>query len=309
MSELYIVSGAGPVGTTIAEQLAASGKQVRVLTRSGRGPAHPLIELRSVDVAQPEKLSGQFDGAVAVFHCIHGSKYSAKVWAAELPGAEQAVMDEAGKAGAVVVFPESLYSYGPTDGPLTETSPRTGRSGKGAVREQLLRARAAHATPTVSVVAADFIGPYVRSSLVGEQTIRPILAGKRVTAFGKVDLPHSFTYIPDLAAAMISAAADKSVWNSVLHAPTAPAITQRQLMTAIAQAAGAPAPKITAIPIWMMRLIGLTSELVRELAELGHQLAQPLVLDSTDSERKLGLHPTPIDEAVAATAAWWRTQP
>ncbi|MFI9402780.1 NAD-dependent epimerase/dehydratase family protein [Nocardia sp. NPDC052316] len=308
MSDLHIVTGAGPVGSTIAEQLAAAGHQVRVLTRSGRGPRHPLIELRRVDVAAPEHLSHQFDGAVAVYHCIHGSKYSAKVWRAELPGAEQAVMDEAGKAGAVVVFPESLYSYQPTEGPITETSPRTGRSGKGAVREELLRARAAHPTATVSVVSADFLGPYVHSSLAGDQMVAPILAGKRVSAFGNIDLPHSFTYIPDLAAAMIRAAADRSVHNTVLHAPTAPAITQRQLIDAMADAAGAPRPKISAIPVWMMKLMGVVSPLMRELAELGHQLERPFVLDSTDSEQKLGLRPTPLDEAVATTVAWWKSQ-
>ncbi|WP_194833462.1 NAD-dependent epimerase/dehydratase family protein [Nocardia sp. XZ_19_369] len=308
MSDLHIVTGAGPVGTTIAEQLAAAGHQVRVLTRSGRGPQHPLIELRRVDVAAPEYLSGQFDGAAAVYHCIHGSKYSAKVWRAELPDAEQVVMDEAGKAGAVAVFPESLYSYQPTEGPITEMSPRTVRSGKGGVREELLRARAAHSTATVSVVSADFLGPYVHASMAGDQMVAPILAGKRVSAFGKIDLPHSFTYIPDLAAAMICAAADKSVHNTVLHAPTAPVITQRQLINAIADAAGAPRPKISVIPVWMMKVLGVASPLLRELAELGHQLERPFVLDSTDSEHKLGLRPTPLDEAVATTVAWWKSQ-
>ncbi|WP_433653892.1 NAD-dependent epimerase/dehydratase family protein [Nocardia sp. CA-128927] len=308
MSDLHIVTGAGPVGTTIAEQLATAGKQVRVLTRSGSGPDHPLIELRRVDASQPEQLAGQFDGATAVYHCIHGSKYSAKVWRAELPAAEQVVMDEADKAGAVVVFPESLYSYRPTDGPITETSPRTGASGKGAVREDLLRARAAHSTATVSVVSADFFGPYVHASIAGDQMFTPILAGKRVTALGKIDLPHSFTYIPDLAAAMIRAAADKSLHNTVLHAPTAPAGTQRQLINAIADAAGAPKPKITATPVWMMKLIGLANPLLRELAELGYQLERPFMLDSTDSEKKLGLHPTPFDEAVATTVGWWKSQ-
>lgn len=308
MSDLHIVTGAGPVGTTIAEQLAAAGNRVRVLTRSGSGPDHPLIERRRVDAAQPQQLSGQFDGATAVYHCIHGSKYSAKVWRAELPAAEQVVLDEAGRAGAVVAFPESMYSYQQTDGAITENTARTGRSGKGAVREELLRARDAHPTPTVSVVSADFLGPYVHASLFGDQLLPQILAGKRVTAFGNLDVAHSVTYLPDLAAAMIRAAADKSLHDTVLHAPTAPAATQRQIMNAIADAAGAPRPKITALPIWAMKVIGLGYPLLRELAELGYQLERPFVLDSTASENKLGLHPTPLDEAIAGTVAWWKSQ-
>ena len=111
MSGLYVVTGAGPVGWTVAEQLAERGERVRVLTRSGGGPDHPLIEKLKVDVSDPRGLGGAFDGAASVFHCIHGSSYSAAAWERELPAAEQAVLAAAGEAGAVVVFPESLYSY------------------------------------------------------------------------------------------------------------------------------------------------------------------------------------------------------
>ena len=63
MPELYVVTGAGPVGWTVAEQLAGQGKRVRILTRSGSGPEHPLIDRMSVDVSSPALLGGAFDGA------------------------------------------------------------------------------------------------------------------------------------------------------------------------------------------------------------------------------------------------------
>lgn len=311
MSDLHIVTGAGPVGTAIAEQLAAAGKQVRVLTRSGSGPDHPLVDRRKVNVSEPKALSGQFDGATAIYHCVGGSRYAAKAWAAELPVNELAVMNEAGRAGTVVAFAESLYAYGRVNGPITESSSRTvkvGKNSKAAVRQQLLRAREAHVTPTVTVAASDFLGPHVRTSLAGEQLIVPILTGQTVKAFGKLDLPHSFTFVPDLAAALIRAAADKSTWNSVLHAPTAPAITQRQLIERIAAAAGVATPKVMAAPTVVMRMMGLTNELMRSLAETDYQLDRSFVLDSTTSERLLELHPTPLDEAIERTVRWWKTQ-
>lgn len=70
MSDLHVVTGAGPVGTTIAEQLAATGVTVRILTRSGSGPDHPLIERRAVDVNDRHQLAAAVDGAAAVYHCI-----------------------------------------------------------------------------------------------------------------------------------------------------------------------------------------------------------------------------------------------
>lgn len=305
---LFVVTGAGPVGWTVAEKLAAAGHRVRVLTRSGSGPDHPLIEKKAVDVSDAAQFGGLFRGAKAVFHCIHGSKYSAKAWAAELPGAEQAVLAAAGEAGAVVVFPESLYSYSAPEKVMAEDSPRQAQGGKRGVRAALLKARAASATDTVSVVAGDFFGPRVRMSHAGERMVRPVAAGKPVQVVGRADQPHSFTYVPDLAAAMIAAADKPSMWNRVWHAPTGPALTQRELAGAFAKAAGARSARVTAIPGWMLKAMGAFSPDMREIAETLYQFERPFVMDSTASQSAFGLVPTPLTEAAAATVAWWGDQ-
>lgn len=151
MSDLHIVTGAGPIGWTVAEQLAKQGHRVRLLTRSGSGPEHSLVERRKVDVSQPAGFEAALEGAVAVFHCIHASAYSAKTWARELPATEQTVLRAAGRAGAVVVFPESLYAYDRPQDVMTERSSHGASSGKRGIRAQLLRVRASSQTPTVSM--------------------------------------------------------------------------------------------------------------------------------------------------------------
>jgi nucleoside-diphosphate-sugar epimerase len=306
MNQLHVVTGAGPVGTTVALQLAEQGHDVRLLTRSGSGPVHPDIERRKVDASDAGQLTEAIRGAVAVHHCIHGSKYDANVWRAELPAAEQVVLRAAGEVGAVVVFPESLYSYGPVDRPMTEDLPRTATTGKLGVRTELLRAREASATPTISVAASDFYGPSVRNAHAGERMVPTILAGKTMRVVGSLDQPHSFTYVPDLAAAMIRAAATPALWNSVLHAPTAPAVTQRQLIEAYAAAAGVAVPKMATIPVWALKAVGVVSGESRELAETAYMFARPFVLDSSSSERLLGLSATPFEAGIKETVAWWR---
>jgi len=308
MTELQVVNGAGPVGRTIAEQLADGGHRVRVLTRSGNGPDHPLIERRKVDVSQPASLAAAFDSATAVYHCIHGSQYSVKAWRAEFPQAEQTVLQAADAAGAVVVFPESLYSYGPVDRPMTEDMPRAATVGKLGVRTGLLKARAASSTPTVSVAASDFFGPHVLTAHAGERMVPAILAGKTIRVLASLDTPHSFTYVPDFAAAMIAAAGNRELWNSVLHAPTGPAVTQRQLIGAFAGAGGVPAPTMSVIPVGLLRAAGLFSTQSRELAETAYQFQHPFVLDSARSERLLGLSPTPLEQAAETTMAWWKAR-
>ena len=307
MPESHIVTGAGPVGWTVARQLADDGQRVRVLTRSGTGPEHPNVERIRADVSDANQLAAHVAGATAVYHCIHGSKYSAKVWQAELPLAEQVVLAAAGANGAGAVFPESLYSYGRVDGVMSEDTPPTATTGKLGVRTELLRARAASATPTVSVVASDFYGPRVLNAHMGERAVPKVIAGKTIRVMADADVAHSFTYVPDLAAAMIAAAADESRWNAVLHAPTAPAVTQRQMIAAFARAADVPAPKVGVIPVWLLKAMSPFSTELRELAETSYQFSAPFVMDSTKSERQLGLTPTPLTTAAAETVAWWRS--
>lgn len=308
MNTVHVVTGAGPVGSTVALQLADAGEQVRLLTRSGSGPEHPSIERRRVDVSQPDALAGAFAGATAVHHCIHGSAYDARVWREELPRAEEAVLEAAGRIGAVVVFPESLYSYGPVEGPITEETPRTATGGKLGVRTDLLAQREASATPTVSVAASDFYGPLVRNAHAGERMVPTVLAGKTMRVLGSLDQPHSFTYVPDLAAAMIEAARREDLWNSFLHAPTTAPVTQQRLVEMVATAGGVDVPRTSAIPPWVLRASGLVSREMRELAETSYMFTAPFVLDSTASAQRLGLAPTPMADGVARTVAWWREQ-
>lgn len=304
----HVVTGAGPVGSTVAQQLADAGQQVRLLTRSGSGPDHPLIDRRRVDVSRPGELTDAFEGAIAVHHCIHGSSYDARVWRAELPQAERAVLEAAGRVGAVVVFPESLYSYGPVEGTITESTPRTATTGKLGVRTDLLAQREASTTPTISVAASDFYGPLVRNAHAGERLVPTVLAGRTMRVLGSPDQPHSFTYVPDLAAAMITAAGRPELWNSFLHAPTAPPVTQRQLVELVAAAGGVPAPRTSSIPPWVLRASGVVSREMRELAETSYMFTAPFVMDSSASEARLGLSPTPLTDGLARTVAWWRTQ-
>lgn len=308
MTNLEIVTGAGPVGWTVAEQLAEQGHRVRILTRSGSGPQHPSIERLKVDVSDAAALQAAFAGATAVYHCIHGSRYSADAWEKELPAAEQTVLTAAGRIGAVVVFPESLYSYDAGIQPMTEDNPRGATTGKPGVRSRLLRARAESATHTVSVVASDFFGPHVRTAAAGERMVPKILDGKTQRVLGSANVPHSFTYVPDLAAAMIAAAHDPSAWDRVLHAPTVPALTQRQLVDAFAAAGEVPAPKVSALPGWVFRALGRIHGDTRELAEMMYQFEKPFIMDSAQSQALLGLSPTPLGDAAAATVAWWREQ-
>lgn len=305
----HLVLGAGPIGTTLALQLVERGDHVRLLTRSGSGPDHPAIERVRGDATDIEAVERAARGVEAIHHCIHATEYRADVWRRELPVAERTVLRAAAREGVVVTFPESLYGLDAAPQPFTETSARTPGSAKGAVRVDLLAAREAAPVRTVSVTASDYFGPLARANAhAGERMIVPLLRGRTVRPLGSADQPHSFTYLPDLAEAMIRAA-DDAHCSGLLFAPTGPAVTQRELIARYAAAADVPVPRVRPIPGTAVRLLGRVQRDMRELAEMLHQWERPFVMDSSASESLLGLKPTDLDTAVDTTIAWWRDQP
>ncbi|MFF5791008.1 NAD-dependent epimerase/dehydratase family protein [Paeniglutamicibacter sp. NPDC012692] len=305
MSNHYLVTGSGPVGTTVALALANNGHSVVLATRSGGGPEHPAIRRMRADALDPAQVAAAMAGATAVFHCIHAA-YSARAWAETLPRAEELVLAAAGDRGIPVLFPESLYSYSNPERPMAENSPRNAAGGKRGVRTALLNARAASGTHTVSVVASDFYGPHVENAHAGARMLESVFAGRRLLAVGNPAQPHSFTYMPDLAAAMVRAAEREDLWNTVLHAPTAQPSSQRAMAEAYAAAADRPAPKVTGMSGGILRAIGLVHPATRELAEMAYQFDNPFMMDSTRSESLLGLSPTPLADGARATVDWWR---
>jgi nucleoside-diphosphate-sugar epimerase len=296
-----VITGAGAIGSTIARQYADRGIAVRILTRSGSGPEHPLVERLRVDVNDRDALLEAARDADVIHHCIHASAYVADVWRRELLAAEQVVLDVAAQVGALVVFPESLYAFDTSDA-ITETSPRSTNDGKPQIRRELLAARAAAPARTVSVVASDYFGPGAGANAhAGDRMLGPATSGGTVRPLGSADLPHSWTYVPDLAAAMITASTLPPQDDRILFAPTSAPRTQREIATDYANAAGRPEPKVRTLPSWVVRLGGRVHADTGGIAEMLYMFERPLVMDSTASEAELGLAPTPWDVAVKTT--------
>lgn len=301
---MIVITGAGPIGTHVAQQLVDAGTPVRVLTRSGSGLDHPLVERRAVDVNDRVALLDALQDATVVHHCIHASAYVVDVWERELPAAEQVLLDVAGQVGATVVFPESLYAFDLSQQPITESTPITATTGKPGVRRRLLEARAASPVPTISVVASDYFGVRTGPNAhAGDRMVAPATTGKVVRPLGSVDQPHSWTYLPDLAAAMIRASELPTETDRVLLAPTGAPRTQREVASDYATAAGRARVRVSPVPTWALRIIGRFHASTAGLVEMIHLLEEPLVMDSSASEALLGLTPTPWDVAIKTVVA------
>lgn len=64
--------------------------------------------------------------------------------------------------------------------------------------------------------------------------------------------------------------------------------------------------RVSETPSAVLALIGMFDPTVRALREVGYQLPQPFVLDSSAAQRTFGLEPTPWKDILAATIASYR---
>ena len=100
---------------------------------------------------------------------------------------------------------------------MSSTTPRIRLSAVG-----LSLARSAHAAGDVPVViarASDYFGPETADSVVGERFFGPIIAGKTYRAVGDPDAPHSVTYVPDFARAIVDLARHDEAFGGAWHVP------------------------------------------------------------------------------------------
>jgi nucleoside-diphosphate-sugar epimerase len=172
---------------------------------------------------------------------------------------------------------------------------------------------AAHQEGLVRVTigrASDYYGPGGANSNAGETVFGRVVAGKRPLWTGKLDVPHTFNYLPDLARGLVTLAERPESDGEVWHLPAAEPLTAQQFFDLVFEAAGRPTPaKAQIMGPALLAVAGIFSPLLRELRETAYQFRRPFVIDSSKFEAAFGrLEPTPHREAVQRTVEWFRSR-
>ena len=311
----HVVFGAGQVGLPLARLLATRGHPVRLVSRSGKPVAGAAgIEVVAADARDAAATRAVVQGAAAVYHCMN-PRYDARTWETELPPIQESLVAAAGKAGARLVVLDNLYAVGRTGGrPMTESTPDAPCSRKGAARARLAAAlRESVRRGDVRAVtgrASDFYGPGGVQTHFGDRFWKRLLAGKGAEVLGNPDSPHSYHFLPDVAAglAALGEATDEasgSATGSTWILPTAAAGTTRQLVAGFATAAGMPV-EVKRMPRPLVKLLGLVLPALREVDEMLYQWDEPFVADDRAFRARFGVLPTAPEEAARQTVAWAR---
>jgi nucleoside-diphosphate-sugar epimerase len=307
----HVVFGTGQVGRVLAAMLADRGLKVRVVSRHRPAALADGIEWRAADAADPEAASDAAKGAAVIYQCLN-APYTE--WPERFPPLQRGVLAAAERSQALLVSLENLYGYGPTGGrPMTEDLPLAATAVKGRTRAamtaELLAAAEAGRVRIAIGRASDFFGAGVtQGSTLGQRVFGNALAGRRADFIGDADLPHTYSYVPDIAAGLATLGTDARAAGQVWHLPGPQTVTTRELLDLVAVQVGHPVG-VRSVSKLALRVLGLASPMMRGLAETSYQFDEPFVLDTSRYESAFGAAGTPLAAAVAATVAWYRTRP
>lgn len=304
----HVVLGAtGGAGRAVVTALVNRSLPVRAVHRSGDGVFPDGVEVVAADCTDLEAAREACTGAAVVYNCLN---VPYEQWADQLPVLTEHSIAAASHADAPLIMTDNLYMYGPTDGPMTEETPRTPQGTKGALRAELeTMLRNAHEQGRARVAigrASDFYGPHAHSS-TRELVFEAALNGKTAAWLGSLDAPHTMTYLPDFAEGLVTLGSDPRALGEVWHLPSNPPITGRRFIEKVYATLGT-SPSMRAYGSWALTLAGLFNAQAREIKDVLYQFQNSFVMDTSKFEQAFRGAVTPYETAIRDTLEWHRAQ-
>jgi nucleoside-diphosphate-sugar epimerase len=308
--QLHVVFGVGQVGRVLCARLIEMGLTVRAVSRTRPSGLAERVEWRAADAHDPVAAADAADGASVVYQCLNAPYTD---WPKRFPPLQRGVLGAAERNDALLVSLENLYGYGSTAGKaMTEDLPLAATTVKGRTRaamtQELLAAADAGRVRIAIGRASDFFGPGVTTgTTLGERVFANAIADKRADFIGNPELPHTYSYVPDIASGLATLGTDERAIGGVWHLPGPQTVTTRQLLQLVADDVGHPVG-VRNLPKLAVRVLGIFNPLMRELTEMSYQFDEPFVLDTTKYTSTFGNTGTPLATAVTATVDWYRAQ-
>jgi nucleoside-diphosphate-sugar epimerase len=306
MIGICVVFGTGPLGYAVAEELIHKGKQVTMVNRNGEGSVPEGVSLRKGDATDSERCRVLCKDADLVFHCAM-PPYT--LWPQLFPAITLGIMEGARYAGANLVYADNLYAYGNVEGILNENLPHLATGSKGKIRAEMADSlMRAHKNGKMRVTigrASDFFGPRVINSIMGSRVFSPAIKNKKINVLGKLNRPHTYTYIKDFAKGLVILSENVNAFGEIWHVPSAETITAQKFLNLVLKETET-FPSVQTASGFKVNLISLVNPIVKELKEILPIYEHPYIVDHSKFEKTFGNHSTPHEPAIIETIHWYK---
>lgn len=306
-----ILGANGTIGKILARELPVYTDKIRLVSRNPIR-VNETDELLPLDLTQPGTVDRAVQGSDVVYLVV-GLEYKLKVWEEYWPTLMRDTVNACLKHGAKLVFFDNIYMYDKGHlSHLTEDTPVNPPSRKGAVRKRILEMflEAVQDMGLEGLIArsADFYGPGNENNFITQMVLKNLSSGKKPMWFVGPDIKHSFTYTPDAGKATALLGNSPDAYGQVWHLPTdSRPVTGKKFISMIASEFSIKETKISIVPKWMLRLMGLFIPVMKEMPEMMYQYDRDYYFDSSKFTTRFGIKATPYEEGIKVTCQVYRS--
>lgn len=316
-----VTGGHGFIGSHLCERLIAEGHEVRVLARAGSDLSHLSgleVEIFRGDLLGPLDLSEALRGVQWVFHLAGALKgfREADLMAVNRDGTRRLTEVCVAHARELRRFllVSSLAAAGPSPvgaEPLTEEAPPRPLTWYGRSKLEAEGVVRASGLPCAILRPPVVFGPRDRD----------VLSVFRMAKWGLAPIPghqerrYSVIYAPDLAEGLLRAAEAPVPSGEIISLVHPEVVTWTDLGQRIARSLGRRG-RVVHVPEGLLRMAGRLADVASRLRgrpgifsaqKVEEMLAPAWVASPQKAQRLLGWSATtPLDEALALTARWYR---
>lgn len=313
-STALILGATGGFGGETALALHRHGWQIRALHRNPKAAARAMADMPFIDWVKGDAMNGADVRAAAVnvdviVHAVNPPGY--RNWGGTVLPMIDNTIAAAREAGARIVFPGTVYNFGPDAFPLlAETSPQNPKTRKGALRvemERRLHAASKEGVPVLILRGGDFFGGRnAGNNWFAQGLVKPGKRLRAVTYPGPHRVGHNWAYLPDMAetvARLLMRAGDLGRFET-FHFGGHWLAQGIEMADAIRFAARKPDLPVKRLPWFVLTLLSPFVETFREMREMRYLWKKPVKLDNAKLVAFLGHEPhTPLDTVVRAALA------
>jgi nucleoside-diphosphate-sugar epimerase len=306
-----ILGATGGVGHETALALRKRGWRIRALHRDPARAASSLpgAEWIAGDAMNAADVLAAADGAALIVHGVNPPGY--RDWERLVGPMLDNTIAAAARSGARIVFPGTVYNYGPDAFPLvSETTPQNPRTRKGAIRvameRRLQRAAEEEGVRVLILRGGDFFGPHAGNSWFSQGLVKPGARLKAVTYPGRWDVGHAWAYLPDFAetiARLVECEGTLGAFET-FHFDGHWFERGVEIAEHVRAVAGAPDLPIRRFPWAALLALSPFVRLFREMAEMRYLWTTPVRMNNAKLRSFLGEEPhTDIDLSLRRTLA------
>lgn len=303
-----VIGGMQFMGRGIVERLLVRGDEVAVLHRRDRHDLGPRVRNIQADRGDVDKVSEilrreRFD---AVFDMVYD-------WQSGTPASHvEAAARSCGDQLHRYVFMSSIAAYGPglahreSDPLAPEDSPNPYIQHKASTERMLFRLHQTAGFPAVTFRPHFVHGPgqpFYREQFFWDR----LRDGRPIILPDDGATPTQWSYVADVADACVRALDVPESAGEAFNIAHVEPLTQRTFVEALARVAGLE-PRFVSVP--RQTILAAGGQVMGENLYFGEYLDLPPFTEVVEkAPRLLGITPTPLEDALRASYAWYRAQP